>query len=380
MERELPQDPPYPANIPPLQQEAPRVRRASRLELPHYDKTRDPTRFLQIYEEACEVFGETGEQDKMKLFSMMLYGLAKDWYYNLDPAERMDWTTLKTAFIKRFKSMKFSDSPFTQISHIKMGKKEKVRDYVERLKRLKTECPLELAHEHAVVNWFMYGLPSRIRKQMRSIDQYHTLREAVEDAIREEDELSDEGSDHEPKVVRTSLYPARSDAVSSRDANEVYLNSKIEEIKQGYQSEIDKLTKRLKELETSAVDRASYPRAGVWCTICHNPHTANECPLNKGYLSQGPPKCVFYNEVTYQSFHCQFNPQNQKYGPPRYQPYQGQGQHPQVGYQRPMLPAPPQRLALPSPQQDNQPRGGGIIRPPPGVYHAPPPVHYTTVL
>ena len=70
----------------------------------------------------------------MKLFSMTLYGFAKDWYYNLDPAERMDWATLKTAFIKRFKSMKFSDSPIIQISHIKMGKKEKIRDYVERLK------------------------------------------------------------------------------------------------------------------------------------------------------------------------------------------------------------------------------------------------------
>ena len=152
MERELPQGPPYPANIPPLQQEAPRIRRAPRLELPHYDESKDPARFLQIYEEACEVFGETGEQDKMKLFSMTLYGLAKDWYYNLDPAEKMDWPTLKTAFIKRFKSMKFSDSPFIQISHIKMSKKEKVRDYVERLKRLKTECPLDLAHEHVMIN------------------------------------------------------------------------------------------------------------------------------------------------------------------------------------------------------------------------------------
>ena len=82
-----------------------------------------------------------------------------------------------------------------------MGKKEKVRDYVEKLKRLKTECPFELAHEHAVINWFTYGLPSRIRKQMRSIDRYHTVREAVEYAVREEDELSDEGSDHESKNV-----------------------------------------------------------------------------------------------------------------------------------------------------------------------------------
>ena len=102
--------------------------------MPHYDETKDPARFLQIYEETCEVFGETGAQYKMKLFSMTLYGLAKDWYYNLDTAERMDWATLKTAFIKRLKSMKFSNSSFIQISHIKMGKNEKVRDYIERLK------------------------------------------------------------------------------------------------------------------------------------------------------------------------------------------------------------------------------------------------------
>ena len=48
------------------------------MELPHYDETKDLARFFQVYEEAYEVFGETGEQDKMLLFSMTLQGLAKD--------------------------------------------------------------------------------------------------------------------------------------------------------------------------------------------------------------------------------------------------------------------------------------------------------------
>ena len=48
------------------------VRRAPRLDLPKYNGLTDPVRFLQIYVESCEVYGEIYPQDKLKLFPMAL--------------------------------------------------------------------------------------------------------------------------------------------------------------------------------------------------------------------------------------------------------------------------------------------------------------------
>src|ERR1700679_1499843 len=64
---------------PPVQQVH---RRYPRLELPTYDGTTDPIRFLQIFAEACEICGEVNPPDKLRLFPHTLKGAAQDWYFN----------------------------------------------------------------------------------------------------------------------------------------------------------------------------------------------------------------------------------------------------------------------------------------------------------
>ena len=75
-----------------------------------------------------------------------------------------------------------------------MGKKERVRDYIEQIKHLRSECSASLTPDHAVIMWFLAGLPRSIRRELKWREQYTTLQEAIDEAIREEDEGSDEDS------------------------------------------------------------------------------------------------------------------------------------------------------------------------------------------
>ena len=53
-------------------------RRTPRLELPKFDGGMDPHRFIQIFENACEVYGETSSESIVQLFSMALQGVVEN--------------------------------------------------------------------------------------------------------------------------------------------------------------------------------------------------------------------------------------------------------------------------------------------------------------
>ena len=42
-----------------------------------------------------------------------------------------------------------------------------------------------------LIIWFLVGLPTKIRREMKPKGDYHSLKQAMADAMREEDEGSD---------------------------------------------------------------------------------------------------------------------------------------------------------------------------------------------
>lgn len=114
-------------------------KRTPKLELPRYDGNSDPQRFLQVFENACDVYGKTSNDAMVQLFSMTMIDKAHEWFFNLDRDEKIDWSLLKKSFIKRFKPFRLIESHFVKLSNIKMAKDEKVCDCIERFKRLKSQ-------------------------------------------------------------------------------------------------------------------------------------------------------------------------------------------------------------------------------------------------
>lgn len=135
-------------------------KRTPKLDLPKLDGNVDPYRFLQTFENACEVYGEYTDDAKVQLFSMTMVDKSREWFFNLDRDDRQDWSELKESFVKRFQPFRLAESLFVKLSNIKMKKDEQVRDYIERFKRLRSQVQEE-SIEKMLIIWFLVGLPRR---------------------------------------------------------------------------------------------------------------------------------------------------------------------------------------------------------------------------
>lgn len=319
-----------PARMDPMGQPIPAVplqtiRRAPRLEMPKYDGSSDPIRFFQIYEQACVIYGENTSEERLKLFPMSLQGAAQDWFFNQSTEERTTWEAVKAALITRFKPAKFLEDPFLLLSKVKMGRREGVRDYIERVKHLRSECNTVLTPDHAVIMWFLAGLPRSIRRELKRREQYQTLQEAMDDAIREEDEGSDDDS-HTGHTVTSNLTPSiASTSDTSVHTTELLLDQMTKSHKQQMEQLTTQFDQKLKTIQGAVATSTKadppaqqYPRReNVWCPICSQNHTGNECPVLRQRMAQR--YCHLCNASSHETLYCPYNPRVVQQRRPPYQ-------------------------------------------------------------
>lgn len=103
-----------------------------------------------------EVNGQDDHDYLLKAFPTTLWGIAIDWYTDLDVKDKAGWSELNEAFEEEFRLLRDDNKILAEICYTQWGKNESVRAYNQRLKKLLNK----MEHEpvDGLKRWFMEGL------------------------------------------------------------------------------------------------------------------------------------------------------------------------------------------------------------------------------
>ena len=76
------------------------------------------------------------EDEWVRQFPATLWGVAIDWYSDMDPQKLSTWADVKREFIADFRLLRDDNEIVAEIYSTKQGKNETVRAYVRWLKEL----------------------------------------------------------------------------------------------------------------------------------------------------------------------------------------------------------------------------------------------------
>lgn len=128
------------------------------IKLPTFDGTGSVTEFLETYADYAEV-QQLSEAQRVDLFFHSLSGGAADWYARTTRGNcPTTWQELTTHLTMRYRDRWSAVNAAKSLARIKLGKRERVADFYERVMKLCKEVHPDMAMEDKLV-WLGRGLP-----------------------------------------------------------------------------------------------------------------------------------------------------------------------------------------------------------------------------
>ena len=161
-------------------------------------KGEDPEVFLREYKRACIGTGLRTAVEWLNFFPEFLEGTASHWFERQTEALKGSWNDITKALVKEFSVKNVYQNLILELSQLKQGALESVREYKERTMTLQNKlqgCLRAQGHEGTdpifaginalVLEHFTIGLLSELRQQVR-YEQSATFDEAAQVAEKKE--------------------------------------------------------------------------------------------------------------------------------------------------------------------------------------------------
>jgi len=130
---------------------------------------------------------EVGNANLVRLFPLVVIKTTTDWFFVNGYPRKVNMGVFGQSLIKGFGTDKLLDSPIHKLSTIIMRHSKNVLEYIERFIHIRHTCSNEWHITH-IVTWFIFGLSSVMRREMKKASTYATLTEAYDIAMEIEDE------------------------------------------------------------------------------------------------------------------------------------------------------------------------------------------------
>lgn len=164
----------------------------------------DPQRHLQDFELACESQRvEDGMKEYVKLiaFPFSLHEGAREWLYLIPERTITDWGSLQRAFLDRYYPAARVQAVRRRINNLRMGANESFYDYWNRFRMMTAKCPQHRIPQIDLVQYFMDGLRTIEKQQIRAACGGSTLNKDPDEAMRLFSEMAEESRDDDTTAV-----------------------------------------------------------------------------------------------------------------------------------------------------------------------------------
>ena len=118
--------------------------------------------FLRSFEQYCD-FNSVKDDAKLKLFVILLKGLAANWYDNLDDANKKTYTDVKRHFTEHFQSNKVNFLNQQMLEAIKHEELDPIEVYIEKVLQHSNNLGL---HDNEKKQALLRGLPADMKAQL----------------------------------------------------------------------------------------------------------------------------------------------------------------------------------------------------------------------
>lgn len=174
---------------------------------------------------ACGVIGVEYEDIYVRIFVETLQDNAATWFYHLPARTITNWTTMTTEFERCFKPVKDVHALLAQLSHIKKGPHEPMRDFLAKFNKLINKIPQDTRPVDQIQKFFFLNaqLPevsyALRRGNLATLDLDQRLAISVEDDIIMSRKLKREPSTS--KAYSSSSPRANSDQLVQKLENDL---------------------------------------------------------------------------------------------------------------------------------------------------------------
>ncbi|CAK9191943.1 unnamed protein product [Sphagnum troendelagicum] len=249
-------------------------------------KGEDPEAFLREYKRACIGTGLRTAVEWLNFLPEFLEGTASFWFERQTEELKGSWNDITKALMKEFSVKNVYQNLMLEMSQLKQGALESVREYKDRTMTLQHKLqgcfraqghegtdPLFAGVNAVVLEHFTIGLLSELRQQVR-YEQVATFNEAAEVAEKKEASMEEVPRPTMQTMVKTVQFATEPEV---RKHPEV--SSRMESAMEQMINQMNQLSLHLLQPRTNKSRNVERDLSTVQCYRCREMgHYSRECP------------------------------------------------------------------------------------------------------